>query len=104
MTLQIVRFTTTQAQVPTVVTALADAVAAVDAAAAPDGVRYAATRLADGVSFLLLLDLADGVENPLPSIPAARSAQQQMPTWAGAAVAPEPVEVVASHRLFGPDR
>ena len=44
MTLQIVRFTTTQAQVPTVVTALADTVAAVDAAA-PDGVRYAATRL-----------------------------------------------------------
>lgn len=101
MTLQIVRFTTTEDHVPDVEAALTTAVEAL-AAVDPPGVRYAATRLADGVTFLLLLDLDEGVENPLPSIPAARALQQQMPVWAGGPVAPQPLTLLAAHRLLEP--
>lgn len=40
--------------------------------AQPAGVRYASSRLADGVgvSFVVLLKLEDGVDNPLMALPA----------------------------------
>ena len=57
------------------------------------------------MTFLLLLELADGVENPLPAIAEARSFQHQMAAWAATPPAPEPLAVVGSYRLFGsPDR
>ena len=42
--------------------------AALDAAQ-PEGIRYASTLLADGETFVALLQLDDGVENPLPAFP-----------------------------------
>lgn len=99
MTVQIVRFTTTEAEVPAVDAALGGVIAALDEAR-PAGTRYAAGRLADGVSYLLVLELDEGVENPLPGIPEARAFQQRLPEWAGGPVAPEPVTVVGSYGLF----
>jgi hypothetical protein len=99
MTLQIVRFSTTEDQVPALDAALADLVAAL-AAADPPGVGYAATRT--GTDVVLLLALDDGVENPLPGLPAGRAVQQALATWAGRPVAPEPLTVVAAHRLLAP--
>lgn len=90
MTVQMVRFTTTEANVADVETAIASLIDAIDEAQ-PAGTRYAATKLADGSTFLLILELAGGVENPLPSIPEAREFQQQMATWADEPPAPEPV-------------
>jgi hypothetical protein len=40
-------------------------------AAAPPGMRYTVLRENDGAVFTLILELTDGVDNPLPSIPAA---------------------------------
>jgi hypothetical protein len=100
VTLQMVRFTTTEEQVSEVEAAVASMMAAIDEAR-PAGTRYAATKLADGVTFLLFLELAEGVENPLPAIPAARAFQQQMATWAVEPPAPQPVTVLGSYALFG---
>jgi hypothetical protein len=62
-----------------------EAVAAVEAAgrrlfasiaeARPAHVRCATARMADGVTFVTLLELDDGVENPLPSMTAFRDLQ-----------------------------
>jgi hypothetical protein len=49
---------------------------------------------------VLLLDLDEGVDNPLPSRPEMRALQQAMAGWAGRPVAPEPATVVAAHRLL----
>lgn len=99
MTVQIVRFTTTEAEVPGIDAAVGGVIAALDRDR-PTGMRYAAARLADGVSYLLVLELDDGVENPLPGIPEARAFQQRLPEWAGGPVAPEPVTVVGAYGLF----
>lgn len=99
MTVQMVRFTTDKANVVEVEKAIDSMMAAIDEAQ-PAGTRYAATRLADGVTFVLILELAGGVDNPLPAIPAARAFQQQLPTWATEAPAPQPLTVLGSYRLF----
>lgn len=99
MTVQIARFTTTEADVADVEAAIGTMMAAIDQAG-PPGVGYAATKLADGVSFLLILELDDGVENPLPAIAEARAFQQKMAAWASEPPAPQPVTVVGSYRLF----
>lgn len=99
MTVQMVRFTATEADVAEIEAAITEMLAAVDAAA-PPGVRYAATRLADGVTFLLLLELADGTGNPLPAIPEARAFQQRMATWADDPPVPQPLTVLGAYRLF----
>ncbi|HEU5152260.1 MAG TPA: hypothetical protein VFU19_17350 [Iamia sp.] len=96
MTLQIVRLTTTEADRPEVEAALTAAVAAL-AEADPPGVRYAALRLGDEPSYLLVLHLDEGVANPLPALPAARALREAMPAWAGGPVAPVDATVVAAH-------
>lgn len=67
----------------------------------PAGVRYAMCRLPDGVTFVGLLELDDGVGNPLPGIAEASAFQQHLGTWvvAGPPV-PQPLEVVGSYGLF----
>jgi hypothetical protein len=35
----------------------------------PEGVRYASTRVVDSSTFVILLELADGIEDPRPGIP-----------------------------------
>lgn len=100
MTVQMVRFTTTPPKVADIETAIHSMISAVNNSQ-PTGVRYAAVKLDDGLTFVLLLELAEGVENPLPSIPEARAVQQQLPSWASEPTAPQPVTVLGSYRLFG---
>ena len=38
-----------------------------------EGIRYASVKLEDGVTFLALLEVEDGVENPLPGLRRPRS-------------------------------
>ena len=38
-------------------------------AARPDGIRYASLLQPDGETFVALLQIDDGVENPLPALP-----------------------------------
>jgi hypothetical protein len=46
--------------------------------ARPQGVRYTSCRLPDGVTYVALLELEDGVDNPLPNLPAFREFQENL--------------------------
>jgi len=34
-----------------------------------EGIRYASIKLDDGVTFVAVLELEDGIENPIPALP-----------------------------------
>jgi hypothetical protein len=68
--------------------------------ARPRGVRYASCRLADGATFVILLDLEDGSENPLPTLPAFREFQDALTEWLAAPLLREQLTVIGSYRTF----
>ncbi|WP_412178293.1 hypothetical protein [Mycobacteroides abscessus] len=59
------------------------------AEAAPAGVTYTAGRVGDGSDFVFMLQLAEGVDNPLVDIPGALDFRARVAGWAGEAVAPQ---------------
>jgi hypothetical protein len=67
--------------------------------AAPEGVRYASCRAADGVTFVVLLQL-DGEDDPLPALPEVQAFRAALPGWLAGPPTPEQLEVVGSYRLF----
>jgi hypothetical protein len=68
----------------------------------PKGIRYAMGRLPDGVTVVGILELEDGVHNPLPGIAAARAFQEDLKGWVvgGRPPAPEKLDVIGSYELF----
>ena len=66
----------------------------------PEGIRYASLMEADGTSFLILLEIEDGVTNPLPTIEAFRDFQSALPTWLAGPPAVDAMGVVGSYRVF----
>lgn len=69
--------------------------------AQPEGVRYASLKLPDGVTFVALVEVAEGVENPLPAIPEWREFGENLNAWRVEDPSVEQAEVVGSYRLFG---
>ena len=65
-----------------------------------EGIRYASVKLEDGVSFLALLELEDGVENPLAGLPEAQEFYDSLPSWYAEPPAFGPATVVGSYRFF----
>ncbi len=65
-----------------------------------EGVRYASIKLQDGVTFLALLELEDGLENPLPAVPEAQEFYASLPGWYTEPPEVGPGTVVGSYRLF----
>jgi hypothetical protein len=65
-----------------------------------EGIRYASVRLQDGVTFLALLELEDGVENPLLALPEAKEFYDSLPGWYVAPPEVGPGTVIGSYRLF----
>jgi hypothetical protein len=64
----------------------------------PTGIHYTMGRLADGVTFVGLLHLDEGVDNPLPGIPEARDYQQKLRDWVvGEPPVPQPLTVVGEY-------
>lgn len=96
MPVQIVRFTAAATDVPDVEAAIGTMLAAIHRER-PPGTRFTSWKLADGVTFLNVLELADGVENPLPGIPECRVYQQRLAQWVAEPPAPQPVTVVGSY-------
>jgi hypothetical protein len=96
MSVQIVRFTADEADVADVEAAIAAMVAAIHRAE-PSGTRFTSWKLADGVTFLNVLELAEGVENPLPGIPECRAYQQKLVQWLAEPPSPQPVSVVGAY-------
>jgi hypothetical protein len=69
-------------------------------AAQPGGVKYASARLADGVSVVALLALADPADNPLRAIPEFREFQEHLQEWLAEPPTVEPLTVIGSYELF----
>jgi hypothetical protein len=69
-------------------------------AAQPEGVKYASTRLPDGVSVVALLALDDPADNPLLAFPEFRDFQEQLPEWLAEPPTVEELTVIGSYELF----
>ncbi len=88
----------------------ADSVAEVEGAVAklfsaiereqPEDIRYASTKLPDGVTFVIFLQLDQGAGNPLEGLPEFQQFQQDLQTYLIEPPAAEPLTVVGSYRLF----
>jgi hypothetical protein len=69
-------------------------------AAQPDGIRYAWGLLPDGETFLALVEVDDGVENPIPGFPEFRELQELVEGSRAEPPTVQPLTVVGSYRLF----
>ncbi|MEV0197679.1 hypothetical protein [Nonomuraea sp. NPDC050691] len=80
--------------------AVEKAFAAVDAQR-PEGIRYAYLRRAGSTEFVALLELADGMENPLPGIAEARHLQATVAKWAvGSSPTPQAFDVLGDYLML----
>jgi hypothetical protein len=70
----------------------------------PEGVRYASTRVVDSSTFVILLELADGIEDPRPAIPEYLRFLEQLKGWVDGPPVIEHLDVVGSYNLFGTQR
>ncbi|MEV4417696.1 hypothetical protein [Catellatospora sp. NPDC049609] len=66
----------------------------------PDGIRYASTRVTDTGTFVILLELADGIADPRLEIPEFGQFLQQLQGFVDGPPVIEQLEVVGSYRLF----
>jgi hypothetical protein len=66
----------------------------------PKGIRYTSCRLSDGVTYVAVLELDDGVDNPLPALPEFRAFQENLKHWSAEPPIPEQVTVIGSYRFF----
>jgi hypothetical protein len=67
----------------------------------PEGIRYASTRVADSSTFVILLELDDGSEDPRPAIPEFARFLEQLRGWVDGPPVIETLDVVGSYNLFG---
>jgi hypothetical protein len=70
----------------------------------PEGVRYASTRVVDSSTFVILLELAEGIEDPRPAIPEYLRFLEQLKGWVDGPPVIEHLDVVGSYNLFGAQR
>lgn len=68
--------------------------------AQPEGIRYASCLLPDGETFLALLQLDDGLDNPLPGFPEFQEFLEEVETQRAEPANVQPLTVVGSYRLF----
>jgi hypothetical protein len=67
----------------------------------PEGLRYASTRVVNTSTFVILLALADGIEDPRREIPEFQRFQAQLEGWVDGPPEIAQLEVVGSYELFG---
>jgi hypothetical protein len=70
----------------------------------PEGLRYASTRVVDSSTFVILTELADGIEDPRPAIPEFLRFLEQLKGWVDGPPVIEHLDVVGSYNLFGTQR
>lgn len=63
-------------------------------------IRYSSCRLADGVTYIAQLEVAEGAENPLPGLPAFQEFSENLKNWGDGPPTVEMMTVVASYRAF----
>jgi hypothetical protein len=65
----------------------------------PEGIRYTVYRVGD--TFIILLELEDSIDNPLPAIAAVRCFQEQLQGgWLAEPPSMEQLTVVGDYRSF----
>ena len=69
----------------------------------PEGLRYASTRV-EGSTFVILTELADGIEDPRPAIPEFQRFREQLKELVDGPPVIEQLDVVGSYQLFGTQR
>jgi hypothetical protein len=67
----------------------------------PEGLRYASTRVVDSSTFVALIELADGIEDPRPAIPEYLRFLEQLKAFVDGPPVIEQLDVVGSYNLFG---
>ena len=70
----------------------------------PEGLRYASTRVVDGSTFVILTELADGIEDPRRAIPEFPRFLERLKGWVDGPQVIERLDVVGSYNLFGTQR
>ena len=101
MPVLMMRYEVAHEGVAEVVDAIGKAFAALKAER-PKGIRYAYLHDPERSEFIALLKVAEGIENPLPGIEAARGLQATVAKWAAeTAPAPQPLDVVGTYRVLG---
>ena len=68
--------------------------------AKPEGVHYASCKVSNDSTFVILLELEEATENPLPTVPEFRQFQEGLKDWISEPPVPEQLTVVGSYRLF----
>jgi hypothetical protein len=66
----------------------------------PADLRYASCRVADTSTFVILVEIADGAEDPRPGIPGFAEFQANIAGWLAGPPTPETLQVVGSYGLF----
>jgi hypothetical protein len=99
MSVQMVQAKIKRESVTDVQAAAKNMFAAVDAAQ-PEGIRYASCLLPDGETFVALLQVDDGVENPLPGFPEFREFLEGVEASRAEPPNVQPLTVIGSYRLF----
>ena len=67
----------------------------------PEGLRYASTRVADNATFVILTELAEGIEDPRSAMPGYPRFPEQLKDWVDGPPVIERLDVVGSYNLFG---
>jgi hypothetical protein len=70
----------------------------------PESLRYASTRVVDSSTFVILFELADGIEDPRRAIPEFVQFQDQLKSWVDGPPVIERLDIVGSYSLFGAQR
>jgi hypothetical protein len=70
----------------------------------PEGLRYASTRVVDSSTFVIVLELAEGIEDPRPAVPEFVRFLEQLKGWVDGPPVIEHLDVVGSYNLFGTQR
>ncbi len=66
--------------------------------ARPQGVRYTSYRLQDGVTYVVLLQIEEGIDNPLPKVPEFQEFQENLKGWLAEPPAPEQLTAIGDYR------
>jgi hypothetical protein len=69
-------------------------------AAQPEGIRYASLLLSDGETFVAVVQLDDGLENPIPGFPEFRELQEIVDSSRAEPASVQSSTVIGSYRLF----
>ena len=99
MTTVLIRAEVAPEHVVDVEAAAADVFTALEAAK-PEGLQYAAMRLDDGVTYVILLSTPEGGKNPLLSLPEYQQFVKGLREWLAGPSTTETLTLLGSYRLF----